>query len=371
MQSALDDFKARCLNAYSMLFYGRISRTTFLVRSGVIAAAVWLAGTPLTTILSTSTKTIQDFYLVVGLIFFACCVLGFFSAYVKRLHDFGLAGFWSIIFVIAIPISIAIAGFSYSNYRYEQDSSASMSEFNNMVSWAMACIPIIIGLWKGDGEDNKFGPPPLPVEHLLGSKFSVFAVLAAIGMAIPTSIYVGLFQDGVWVGRGNRYEPLPMMQSNVEGLRFMRCWNVKGVGAGSGTGHGSGVYRDGYSGNVFDFLVTPTGQIDIAMAGERAGSSYLNDGFRIIPYGLDVDAIENSYINVRKLDKFMLVAIFDDGGKNASVNYTAFAFSRNQDGWPNYNVVMTSAISTSPNAIEFADIPAAKGRLMIGDCIPG
>lgn len=369
MDSTLNQIKTLGAKAYSGLFEGRISRTTFLIRTGVIAASIWVVGKPLQTILSTSSKTIQDFYLGFGIAFFLACLLGFISAYVKRLHDFGLPGWWAILFLIGIPVAIASAGTSYSSYRYELDYAASLSGFNDVVSALMHSLPILIALWRGSKSENKFGPAPSPVEHLLSSKFTVFALLGAAVMVIPTSIYVGLFQSGVWVGRDNKFEAPPLMESNVPGIRFMQCWNLRGVGAGSGKGEGSGVYRDGYSGNMFDFIVTPSGQIDIAMAGERASASYLDDGFRIIPYGLETAIQDSGYINVRELDKFMLVAIFDAGTKDSATNYTTFAFARNKDGVPDYNVVMTSAISTSPNLTAWAKFPAAKGRLMVGDCM--
>ena len=160
------------------------------------------------------------------------------------------------------------------------------------------------------------------------------------------------------------------MESNVPGTRFMKCWNVKGVGAGSGEGEGSGVYRDGYSGNLFDFFVTPTGEIDIAMAWERGGKSFLADGFRIVPYGLKLPTDGSGYFSVRDLDRFMLVAIFDQGGPDGPINYTTFTFGRNEGSWPEFHVVMTSALSSSANLGVLTKFPEARGRLMIGDCVP-
>lgn len=188
---------------------------------------------------------------------------------------------------------------------------------------------------------------------------------------MPTSIYAGLFQSGVWVGRSGLISSMPMMESNVSGVRFMKCWNVKGVGGGSGEGPVSGIYRDGYTGNLFDFLVTPSGQIDIAMAGERGGKSFLADGFRIVPYGLKLPTDGSSYLNVRDLDRFMLVAIYDEGEPHAAINYTTFTFARNTSTWPEYHMVMTSALSSAAEAMDLAKFPAARGRLMIGDCVSG
>ena len=370
MQTSIDDIKASIAIFYRYLFEGRISRTSFLIRLAVIVSALWLVGKPLTTILATSSKTVHDFYLVISLAFFAVCLLGYASAYVKRLHDFGLAGWWALIFNVAVPVLVATAAQAYGSYRYEQDRTASLTEFNDVISVLFYAFPLAIALWKGEVGENKFGLPPQPVEQLLSNKFSKFAFFGAAAILIPTSIYVGLFQSGVWVGRGSRLEAPPLMNSNVAGDRFMSCWNLKGVGAGSGEGEGSGIYRDGYSGNVFNFIITPTGQIDIAMAGERSGATYLADGFRIIPYGLEEATNESGYIDTQKVDKFMLVAVFDQGDKDAAINYTTFTFGRNKSGWPQFNVVMTSAISTSPSAMKLVEFPAAKGRLMVGDCVP-
>jgi Protein of unknown function (DUF805) len=301
----------------------------------------------------------------------AVCAVGFASAYVKRLHDMGLRGYWAILFIVALPFLITQAAYVYTNYRYLQDKTPDAYAVLDFLFPVILALPLLIAMWRGDKAENRFGPVPEPVEHVAASKFNIAAAAGAAAILIPTGIYVGLFQSGVWVGRGDFAPSMPLMQSNAEGTRFMKCWNVKGVGAGSGKGPGSGVFRDGYSGNVFDFIVTPTGQIDISMAGERGGNSYLADGFRIVPYGLTPPKDGSGYISVRGLDRFMLVAIFDQGGEGAAINYTTFAFGRNKDTWPEYHVVMTSALGSSSSATDLAGFPEARGRLMIGDCMSG
>lgn len=339
------------------------------MRVAIFVGTVVIVSAPLGTYLAPSTKTLRDAYLVLALAVLAVCVVGFGSAYVKRLHDMGLRGYWALVFIVALPAALVQAASAYSNYRYLQDKSSDAYAVFDILFPVVIALPFLIAMWRGDKGANKFGSVPEPIEHVAASKFNLVAMLGAAAILIPTSIYAGLFQSGVWVGRGNSAPSMPDMESNVPGIRFMKCWNVKGVGAGSGEGPGSGVYRDGFTGNLFDFLVTPNGQIDIAMAGERGGNSYIADGFRIIPYGLQLPNDGAKFVNVRGTDHFMLVAVYDQGGSGAEVNYTTFAFARNKGVWPEYHVVMTTTVSSSENAIALAKFPEARGRLMIGDCI--
>lgn len=369
MQTSLDDATTLIATFYRRLFDGRISRASFLIRVSIIFASVWLVGKPITTILASSSQTLQDVYVVVFIAFGAVCMLGFASAYVKRLHDFNFTGWWALLAIIAVPISIASLVQAYISYRVGQDSSTSASDFSDIMTVATLIIPILFPLWKGNESENRFGSPPPPLEHLSSSKFNIIAIVGGACILLPTAIYVGLFQSGIWVGRGKHTEPVPLMESNAQGRLFLQCWNLKGVGAQAGEGKRGEIYRDAYSGNVFDFFVTPTGQIDIAMAGERGGNSYLADGFKTIHYGLET-AFDGSYVEVSKLDKFMITAIFDDGDKNSALNYTTFVFSRNKGKWPEYNVVMSSAISIGESPLALMQFPSARGRLMVGDCLP-
>ena len=371
MQFDLEALKGKAGVAWQQLFGGRISRTTFVIRTAIFFCVASLVALPPTTILATSTRFITDAYLVFWISMIALCLLGFVSAYVKRLHDIGLRGFWAILILIAIPMAIVFAMVGYTDYLVNQDPGADSSPVESVGGTLMWGLALILALWRGEAIENRFGPVPDPVEHVAASKFNIVAVVGAAAILIPTCIYVGLFQPGVWVGRSSLAPSMPLTESSVPGYRFMKCWNVKGVGAGSGKGTGSGVYRDGYTRRVFEFIQTPNGQIDIATAGEGIGSSYLTDGFRIVPYGLQVPESASDFVNVRDLGSFMLVAVFDHGGPNAAINYTTFTFGRNKSGWPEYHVVMSSALRSSSGATAALDFPEARGRLMIGDCMPG
>ncbi len=370
MQFDFANLKSASVAGYHALFGGRIARTTFAIRAAILIAVVVILVVPLSTILAPSSKTLRDAYLALSFCVFGLCLIGIVSAYVKRLHDMGLRGYWALAFLIILPMAMSGVSTLYISHVINSDPSFDTSELGRLIVYVVLILPFLIALWRGEKAENRFGPVPDPVEHVGASKFNIAAVIGAAAILIPTSIYAGLFQSGVWVGRGDMAPRMPFMDSNVSGTRFMKCWNVKGVGAGSGEGAISGVYRDGYAGNVFDFLVTPTGQIDIAMAGERGGDSFLAEGFRIVPYGLKLPVDGSGHINVQDLDRFMLVAIFDQGGPGGVVNYTTFTFGRNKDKWPEYQVVMTSALSSSANATDLAKFPEARGRLMIGDCVP-
>lgn len=371
MKLNVDRIKSAASSAWHRLFGGRIARTTFAIRAAILIAVVAILTAPLNTILAPSSKTLRDAYFALALCVFGLCLIGIVSAYVKRLHDMGLRGYWALAFLILLPMAIIGLGGLYIDHRYNSDHSYNTAELVGLIGNVAFIVPFLIAMWRGEKAENRFGPAPMPVEHVCASKFNIAAAAGAAAILIPTSIYAGLFQSGVWVGRGAMAPSMPFMESNVPGTRFMKCWNVKGVGAGSGEGPGSGVYRDGYMGNLFDFFVTPTGQIDIAMAGGRGGKSFLADGFRITPYGLKQPADGSGYVNVRGLDRFMLVAIFDQGGPGAVINYTTFTFGRNKDTWPEYHVVMTSALSSSADANGLLKFPEARGRLMIGDCMAG
>lgn len=369
MGLSIEMVSGKVRSAYLGVFGGRIARTTFVIRVAILGAAIFILLAPLSTILAPSSKTLRDVYLALFFAMLALCLLGFSSAYVKRLHDIGLRGYWALVFFIALPFVMILGGRAYVDYRRLQDSTDVPSIYNFLNAVPLV-LPLLIAMWRGDKGENRFGPVPEPVEHVGASKFNIAAAAGAAAILIPTCIYAGLFQSGVWVGRGDMPPSMPMIDSNYDGQRFMRCWNVKGVGAGSGEGPLRGVYRDGYGGAVLDFVASPDGEIDV-VAGNAMGRSFRSEGFRIVPYGLKLPENGSGYISVLGLNRFMLVAIFDQGGPDAAIDYTSFAFGRNEGGWPEYHMVMSVSRSASVNSTVWANFPEARGKLMIGDCMPG
>src|SRR5690606_19715041 len=116
------------------------------------------------------------------------------SAYVKRLHDVGLRGYWAIPALIGIPAVIGYGGSAYQDYRYnlDPDSLPNLAGFNDAVFAVALALPILLALWRGQRGENRFGPVPDSVEHFSASKFNVAAVAGAAVILIPTCIYVGL-----------------------------------------------------------------------------------------------------------------------------------------------------------------------------------
>lgn len=370
MPLSVDGIKGAIAAGFHRLVGGRIARTTFAIRVAILVGAIYLLALPLSTILTPSSKILKDLYLALFLGMLAVCLIGIVSAYVKRLHDIGLPGYWAVVALIGIPVLIGWGLTSYAAYSWRQDNSFETAEVNELAAWLVFGVPLLIALWRGQPKKNRFGEVPLPVEHFAASRSNIVALGGAAAILIPTSIYVGLFQRGVWVGRSDLAPSMPMIGSTGEGQVFMKCWNVKGVGAGTGKGSLSGIYRDGYEG-VFDFVQLPDGRIDIVPAGQAVSKSYLADGFRIVPYGLNLPRDRDRLIN-EKLDQFMLVAVFDQGGQDAAVNFTAFTFGPSEKRFPPYEVVMTTGLSSSDDATGgLATFPRARGRLMIGDCFAG
>jgi uncharacterized membrane protein YhaH (DUF805 family) len=347
------------------LFGGRIARTTFVIRVAILAAMIFFLIAPLNTFLAPSSKLLKDAYMALGLGMLVLCLLGFVSAYVKRLHDIGVAGYWAFLALIGFPAATFWALSSYASYRWRSDHSFDTADVNQITGWIAFGLPLLIVLWKGDSKENRFGPVPPPVEHFTASKFNIAAILGTAAILIPTSIYAGLFQSGVWVGRGPMASSMPMIDSNSTGRLLAKCWNLKGVGAGTGEGPMSGVYRDGYGGSVLDFVVSDAGQIDIVPAGQTFSKAYRADGFTILPYGLD----KSGQIITKGRNRFMIAAVYDgsnlpDGG----VNFTTFSFGKTGETWPEWQVVMASGLSLGENPL-FESKELARGRLMIGDCV--
>lgn len=363
--------KLQFYSVWNRVFGGRIARTTFAFRVILLSIIIAALAMPIGTILVPSSKAVQDIYLTLACAVLAWCALGFIRAYVKRLHDIGLQGYWAIAGLFAAPAIILYAANAYTEFRAQKDYTADLSAFIDVALVAALALPLLLGLWKGQTSENRFGPVPEPVEHLASSKFNVIAGASAAALLVPTTIYAGIFQDGIWIGRGNTAPAMPTIAGNAEGFRFMTCWNVKGVGAGSGSGPLSGIYRDGYEGSIFEFIVTPDGQVDIVTAGNAVGDTYLAEGFKIVPYGIEISQDGTVYGMMRKVDQFMLAAIFDQGGSLAAINYTTFAFSRNKNVWPEFHLIMTSGMSLPEATTELGSFPTARGRLMIGDCMSG
>jgi uncharacterized membrane protein YhaH (DUF805 family) len=366
MQLNIDEIRASVAAAYGRLFGGRIARTSFVIRVVILLGVIALLGATALTILATSSTIVKDLYRVLFIGILVICLLGFVSAYVKRLHDIGFRGYWAIVALIGFPGLTIWALSSYAEYRWFQDKSFNTADVNELTGWIAFGVPLLLALWRGDPNENRFGPVPQPVEHITASKFNLAALGGAAVILIPLCIYAGLFQRGVWVGRGEVAPAMPTVGGSggsAEGFAFMKCWNVKGVGAGSGKGDLGGVYRDSFDG-AFDFVQKPDGQIDIIPLGQENGKSYLADGFKIVPYGLPQGRI--SYGDANKLDRFMLVAYYDQGGLEGTINFTTFTIGRVEDSYPDFQVVMSTALSQPKQ--EIIPFPLARGRLMIGDC---
>lgn len=366
MQLTVSPLKRGITGAYQRLFAGRIARTTFAIRSAILAAVIFILAAPLTTFLTSSSQMLRDVYFVLFLAMLALCGLGFVSAYVKRLHDIGLRGYWALVALIVVPAVIFWGSGAYADYRWRSDNSFNTADVNELAGWIALGLPLLLALWKGDPNENRFGPVPPPVEHFTASKFNIAATAGAAALLIPVSIYAGLFQSGVWVGRGDMAPSMPMIDSNSAGRLLAKCWNIKGVGAGVGDGPLGGVYRDGYGGSVLDFVVSEAGEIDIVPAGETFSKAYRADGFATYSYGL---ATSEGRVDVGDRSRFLIAAVYDGSRRpNGNVNFTTFSFAKTGKTWPEWQMIMSTGMNLAAEGL-LADFEQARGRLMIADCI--
>ena len=356
-------------SAFQAITGGRISRTTFFIRAAILVGVIYLLSAPLTTILAPSSRILKDVYTALAFCISACTLLGLISAYVKRLHDIGLSGWWALFALVVLPAGVIWAGGVYNDYRWNLDNNFNTADLNSILLELALLPPALIALWRGETHENKFGPVPEAVEHVSASKFTVVSLVGAAAILIPTSIFAGFFQSGVWVGRGDRAPSMPMIDSMSGDRLLAKCWNVKGVGAGTGEGPLSGVYRDGYGGSVLDFVVSDGGQIDIIPAGETIAMAYRADGFQIYSYGLENT---DGYVHVGEQSRFMVAAIYDGSQTpDGNVNFTTFSFAKTDEIWPEWQVVMSTGMSLgdSETNLLMGQSEQARGRLMIGDCI--
>ena len=355
-------------NWIGLFFAGRIARTTFALQALMVGICTYLLFLPITTFLWTADKTLSDAYIFGFFVTFAVLVVAFIRAYVRRLHDMSLHGLWALMPLIGLPIAILTIGSSYLSHRYALDHFDSPSEVMSIAGWAALILPVLIAFWPGSPAPNKFGSPPAPIDHLFASKLNLGIVLACITMLTSTTIFAGIFQSGVWVGRTGNAPTLPAIQSAGDGHVFIKCWNVKGVGAGTGDGQLKGIYRDGYDDVVFDFIVNSDGGLDIRTAGKTAGYSYRKDGFQIFASGLDLPDPPISYFSAREADRFIVTAIHHTDRAGSPDTIASFAFSR-IEGFPTHQMVMTTTSVTAHDNDALKMFPGARGKLMIGDCM--
>lgn len=351
---------------YQAIICGRISRTTFFIRAAILAGLIYVLLTPLTTIFAPSSRTLKDVYTALVLCVVACCLLGLIGAYVKRLHDIGVSGWWALIALIVLPAGVIWAESAYTGYRWNLDNNYNTADLNSVLLHLALLPPVLIAFWRGEPHENNFGPVPEAVEHVSASRFTRVAVVGAAAILIPTGIYAGLFQSGVWVGRGGVAPSMPMIDSNSSGRLLAKCWNIKGVGAGTGEGPLGGVYRDCYGGSVLDFVVSDDSEIDIIPAGETFSKAYRADGFQVYSYGLDTT---DGNISVGDRARFMIAAVYDGSlTPDGNVNFTTFSFAKTGDIWPEWQVVMATGMNLGEQPL-LETTEQARGRLMIGDCI--
>lgn len=152
--------KARTATGYARAFGGRMSRATFALRAAILIGVMCITIAPVSTILSPSTKTLRDAYGLAAFILTLFCLVGFVSAYVRRLHDIGLRGYWALVALILLPLAIFAGGIEYNDYRWNLDHAYDTAELGSVLGF-LALIPtIMFAMWRGEKPQTGSAPSP-------------------------------------------------------------------------------------------------------------------------------------------------------------------------------------------------------------------
>lgn len=125
-----------------------------------------------------------------------------FAVVIKRLHDRGMSGWWSLIANGFIPITIlAVAAYWYWSTRMKAEGAAVPPDPTTSLITTAVCIvlalawlylTIVIMFVRGQEGSNQYGDDPLPTPEDVRSDrtvTAVFAVLTILFLFLPVTAY--------------------------------------------------------------------------------------------------------------------------------------------------------------------------------------
>lgn len=334
-------------------FGGCLSRSEFIARFVLYVGLLALVGWPLTTFLNTSTKTFRDLYIFFAVIVLALSLFGILRSYVQRVRDGGWRWWWAPIFLVAPALALGWLGSLYVNYR-GSDLTFDPLPTIEAITWTAFAAALALALWRGAGraETQPAGA------FFRRNRLELLTTALAVLTVIPSAIYGGLFQDGVWIERTD--VGMPITDSGRR-HKLVKCWNLKGIGAGTEGGPVSGIYRDGYEGQVIDFFRAEDGSYDLAFLGGDDARSFREQGFQVRALNIaNPDAYDLP-------DRFMITATYGGEKQDTTVNFTTFAFARTPSSMTSYQMIMTTSLML-PKWEMLPSYPKVRARLMIADC---
>lgn len=338
------------------LFGSEISRFDYLSHILVYSIVYFLSVWPSYTFLWTMNDEfigIYQIYLTAILVLLFC---SFLSSYVRATNGQGFKwyraiflGFICPFFIILLRdlLSIKIPGF-----------------LSTALSWGCLIFALCFPLVFSTNKKAKIHVQQATLRTAF-LYMPAFLLIASTTIIIPIAVYAGLYQDGIWVGRGlvdsTRFVSRTDWKWTDETV-IATCADLKGVSAYSYSLDKTGFKRDNFDGTKFSVLLSDDGSIDVVSIGE-SNYSYRKSGFKIIAENL---AITNHFVN-KSVDRFVIHLSASHINNDGISNTTTLLFSRfGNDEW---DVIMTTARSRSKtDFLAKNSLPFATGSVMVGPC---
>lgn len=346
----------------STMFGGRYSREAWVGSTVVYGAAAWLVTLPYSTFLWTSPRPLRDIYLAFAIIIGTVALCGIGLVYAKRLQDQGRPGFWAAIPLVGLPWALIAGAQAWGNQVWREDSSASASDYMAIAGWVALLVAVIVGLLPArDG--GRFGPRYTAKEVLHFRRLPVALTIIVAFVVAAVSIYGGLVQPGIWVGR-SQFEYSSGTPSGLGGgLSVATCAGAKGVNATVQEGREQGFSRDAVNGS-WNVVLLPDGTWDIQTVGNTGVISYVSDGFKVDVNGLRFGEYGSVAADV---DSFHVIATSSNQAGDVSA-VTTLAFAKMAGGYR--AVIAASRVfgAGSIYGLTAEGHPRASTFLMIADC---
>lgn len=367
-----EKIKLRFQQMMTKLWAGRVSRPTFLVGVAIYVAIMVVVWLPVEMVQFVAPQLLWESFMAVIVAVTLGSVLGIGRLYVQRLHDMGIAGYWSFVALIAAPAALTYLSSEYSSWRWRSDENFPTGDWNEAVGYVTLTAIIIFSLFRGSDEDNAFGPKPEALNSLQNDIQIRWTAIAISALGVPYFAYLGFFNDRIWVGR-SYFVDMPHTITDAPGREFMHCWGFKGIGAywndeknqkNSLVTFDNGFTKDGYGNDVFALYIDEQGAIDIVSNG-KSPVSYKKDGFDIV--------LKNpNNVNFQKYDwdkspsaKNFMVTASAYNSIDSLQNETVLSFIKDNE-FNGYTAILTrNLVRGSVGMIG----PYINGQVFIGNCM--
>lgn len=342
---------------------GRYSRGAWIAATFLYMSAISLVVLPFATFLWTSPRLLREIY-VAFLIAATCLSLaGLVLAFAKRLHDQNINGLCAVAPLLAVPMALLWAAMTWARHAPEADSSVSTTAYLN-VAMAVSLICILLVALRQGHEGSRFGPRTDAGGVVAVKHPAMLLLLIVVAVVAATTIYAGVVQDGIWVGRGeHEYDTGLISMPSNGGRVFATCGGAKGVSAIAQDRPGGGFVRDAVDGSWM-FSIMPDGSVDILTVGRSGAVSYQSDGFAITAQGLKMDDLGQVAADV---DGFQLIGSAQEPSGDVRA-VTTVSFVKGEFG---YQATMAASKVYGRGSMMSAlsgGHPRASSFLLIADC---